>query len=259
MTAMLRYEVRDRVAYATFDRPKALNAIDEDTLAALGAATAAVRDDGRVKALVLTGSGDAFCVGLDIGLLGRAFDDLTYFEDILRRFKDTLTGLETVPVPVVAAVNGVARAGGFEIALAADLVVVADDARIGDTHLAFGIVPGGGATQRAPRKLGAQRARELIFTGRWMDGREAAACGLALRAVPREALGDAVEEIVGRLRPLSRPCLAATKSAMRCGADLPLADALDVEIEHFLRYLSEEPTAREGFAAYVEKRTPAWD
>lgn len=252
------FEARDRIGTLTLHRPDAMNGIDEAMLAALPHTLAAVAADPGVKALVITGAGDAFCVGLDIGLLERAFADLAYFRDVLERFKRVLLDLEALPVPVVAAVNGLARAGGFEMALACDLVLIANEARIADHHLSFGIVPGGGATQRLARRVGQQRAREIIFTARWVSGEEAAAIGLALRSVPRAELPDAVESLVGVFRDRSRPGLAATKAAMNEGAGLPLAQALDVEIDHFLRYLAEEPTSREGFRAYVEKRAPSW-
>ncbi|MGH3115149.1 MAG: enoyl-CoA hydratase/isomerase family protein, partial [Gaiellaceae bacterium] len=213
----VEYEVRDRIGYARLNRPRALNAIDEEVLAALAGLVETVAGDEDVKAFVLTGTGDAFCVGLDLGLLERAFADTAYFRDVLVRLKDLLLGLEALPMPVVAAVNGTTRAGGFEIMLACDLVLVADEARIGDTHLAYGIVPGGGATQRLPRLVGMQRARDLIYTGRWIDGCEAVEAGLALRSVPSAGLDTAVEELVGVFRNRSRAALAATKTAMRQG------------------------------------------
>ena len=258
MSQVVSFEARDRIGYLTIDRPEAMNAINEDVLEAFPKALAAAVSDPTLKALVISGAGDAFCVGLDIDLLKKAFDDLDYFHGVLLRFKRLLLDVEAAPLPVVAAVNGLARAGGFELILACDLVVVADEARIGDTHLAFGIVPGGGATQRAPRKIGFQRARELIFTGRWMKGAEAADIGLALRSVPAEQLAGAVETLVAPLRSLSRPCLAETKAAMSEGMSLPLDKGLDIEIEHFIRYLKQEPTGREGYLAYVEKRAPSW-
>ncbi|MCA1832303.1 MAG: enoyl-CoA hydratase/isomerase family protein [Actinomycetota bacterium] len=252
------YETRDRVGYVTLNRPDALNAIDESILSALPGVLASAAADPAVKALTITGNGDVFSVGLDIGLLGRAFDDLAYFRNVLGRFKKLLLDIEAIPLPVVAAVNGLARAGGFEIAIACDLVLVADEARFGDTHLAYGIVPGGGATQRLPRLIGRQRAREIIFSGRWMKGPEVVANGLALRSLPRTELPSAVEEMVAVFRTRSRPCLAATKAAMREGESLPLDEALDVEIDHFIRYLETEPTSREGFRASVERREPVW-
>lgn len=251
-------DVRERVAYLTLNRPDAMNAIDEGVLEALPEALAHAADDENAKALVVSGAGDAFCVGLDIDLLGRAFANASYFRDVLERFKRILLDVEALPLPVIAAVNGLARAGGFELILACDLVIAAEEARVADHHLSFGIPPGGGATQRAPRKLGVQRARELIFTARWLSGREAAEIGLALRAVPRVSLAAAVEELVSAFRGRSRAALAATKAAMREGAALPLERALDVEIETFMRYLAEEPTTTEGYRAYIEGRKPSW-
>lgn len=259
MSPPLLYESRDRIGYLTLNRPRAMNALDEAMLKALPETIAAAGADTSLKALVITGAGDAFCVGLDIDLLTRAFDDLSYFRDVLERFKQLLLGIESAPLPVIAAVNGLARAGGFELILASDLVIAADEARISDNHLAFGILPGGGATQRAPRRLGTLKARELIFTGRWMSGGEAADAGLALKSVPLAELGIAVEELVGQLRPLSRPCLADTKATMNLGKDLPMEEALSLEIDNFIRYLEEEPTSREGFVAYLERREPSWN
>jgi putative hydratase len=252
------YETRDRIGTLTLNRPQAMNAIDEEVLSLLAALVPRVAAEDDVKALVVTGAGDAFCVGLDLKLLERAFGDPAYFRDVLERLKKLLLEIESLPVPVVAAVNGTTRAGGFELMLACDLVLVADEARVGDTHLAYGIVPGGGATQRLPRRIGHQRARELIFTGRWLTGPEAVAVGLALRSVPRAQLPDAVSELVATFRDRSRPALAATKAAMVAGATLPLGEALDAEIDHFMRYLEQEPTSSEGFRAFVERRDPRW-
>jgi enoyl-CoA hydratase/carnithine racemase len=254
----VKYEIRDRVGYATFNRPKALNAIDEEVLADLAALLPRVGGDPGVKALVFGGAGEVFSVGLDLGLLEKAFADTEYFRDVLVRLKRALLDVEALPVPVVAAVNGLARAGGFELMLACDLVLIAEEARIGDTHVAFGILPGGGASQRLPRLIGRQRARDLILTGRWIMGPEAVAMGLALRSVPRADLPAAVEELVARFRSLSRPALASTKRLMNDGFALPLEDALDLEIERFIAYLDTEPTAREGLRASLERRDPAW-
>lgn len=254
----VKIEVRNRVVYATLSRPDALNGITPEVMDGLEAAMAAVRADATVKALVITGAGKAFSVGLDIELLHKAFADLSIFEATVRRLHQVLNDLEALDVPVIAAVNGLTRAGGFELMLACDLVIAAAEARIGDTHLSFGIVPGAGASQRLPRRVGHQRARELILTGRWLTGTEAATIGLALRAAPSDQLEAEVEALLDQLRPLSRPCLSATKRAMVEGQDLPLAEALDVELGHFLRFLAEVPDADEGYRAFVEKRDPEW-
>jgi enoyl-CoA hydratase/carnithine racemase len=253
----VRLEVRDRIAYLTLERPEALNSIDESVLAAFPDVLTRIRDDSRVKAMVITGAGDAFSVGLDIDLLGRAFGDVSYFRDVVERLKAILLDIEALPVPVIAAVNGLARAGGFELILASDIVLIANEARIGDTHVAFGIIPGGGASARAPRRLGIQRAREILLTGRWLRGPEAAAYGLAARAVPRAQLDDEVERTVAQLRPLSRAALAATKALLNETAELPLREALAVELDRFEAFL-RTPTAREGYQAFVDKRRPDW-
>lgn len=227
-------------------------------LAALPDPLRRVREDPDVKALVISGAGDAFCIGLDIDLLGRAFDDPAYFKDVLERLKRILIDIESLPVPVVAAVNGLTRAGGFELLLACDMAIAASEARIADHHLAFGIMPGGGATQRAPRKIGDQAARELIFTARWLTGDQAAECGLVLRAVPAARLAGEVEDLVSVFRGRSRAALAATKAAMNEGRALPLTQALDVETDVFMRYLTTDPDAAEGFRAYESGRDPVW-
>lgn len=255
----IRLERDGPVARLTLSRPDALNAIDEEVLGALPVALQQVADDVTCKALVVTGAGDrAFSVGLDLDLLGHAFEDHDYFADVVHRFKRILLDLERLPVPVIAAVNGLARAGGFELLLACDLVVVADEAKVGDTHVAFGIVPGGGASQRLPRRIGHQAAAEILLTGRWLSGPECVEVGLALRSAPRANLDDVVEELVGPMRPLSRAALSGTKRCIVEGADLPIDEAVDVELEHFVRHLRDEPTADEGYRAYREGRAPSW-
>lgn len=254
----LRTGVRERVVYVELDRPASLNAIDEAMVDALDGVLAAVESDTSIRAVVITGSGETFCVGMDLACLDRGFRDHTYFRRFLERLGAVLLRLEALPVPVVAAVNGLARAGGFEIMLACDLAIVADEARIGDNHTQFGVIPGGGATQRAPRRSGMQRAKELILTARWLDGREAVAYGLALRSVPRAQLATAVEELVDQFRNKSRDCLAAAKGAMRDGVQLGIGDGVKLEIDRFFAYLEASPDASEGYTAYRERRPPRW-
>lgn len=254
----LRIVERDRVVYVELDRPTSLNAIDEAMVDSLDGVLVAVEADPAIRAVVVSGSGDVFCVGMDLACLDRGFRDHAYFRRFLERLNAVLLRLEALPVPVVAAVNGLTRAGGFEILLACDLAIAADEARIGDNHTQFGVIPGGGATQRAPRRVGMQRARELILTARWLDGREAVDYGLALRSVPRARLAAAVEELVDQFRSKSRACLAAAKAAMSDGAQLGIADGVRLEVDRFFAYLEGSPDALEGFTAYRERRPPRW-
>lgn len=254
----LDLDVTDRVAYVRFTTPARMNSITEQRIADLEQVVARVRSDPNIRALVVTGSGRAFCVGLDLGLLERAFSDMRYFEATIRRLNAVLLDLEALPVATIAAVNGFARAGGFEIALACDLMVIADEARIGDNHTHVGVMPGGGSTQRLPRRIGEQRAKELIWSARWLDGPQAVAYGLALRSVPGAELDGAVEDLLAELRHRPRECLAVVKEAIHAARTLPIAAGIQHEIQAFVSYMGSQPFAREGYEASRAGRSPDW-
>jgi enoyl-CoA hydratase/carnithine racemase len=252
-------ETRDRVWFSTLSNPGELNGISELVLEHLEGVCESIENDNSLRALVITGVGDVFCVGLHLDVLDRAFDDHAYFRSVLDRYNTLLFRLDALPVPVVAAVNGTCRAGGFELMLAADLALAADEARIGDVHTPFAVMPGGGSTQRLPRLIGMQRAKELILTGRWLDGREASAIGLVLRSVPRVELKATAEDLVDHFRSASRSCLAEVKAVMRDGIGQDLKAAVRLETERFMAYLERSQDATEGFKAYREHRAPRWE
>jgi enoyl-CoA hydratase/carnithine racemase len=220
--AALRFDVDGPVAWVTLDRPEVLNALDLRLLADLRGACDRVEATPDIRACVLTGAGRAFSVGADIALLRTAFDAgrRGALHGFLEAVNHTMARIEALPVPTVAAVNGLARAGGFELLLACDLAVAVADARLGDVHTAFGVMPGGGSTHRLPRRIGEQAAKELIWSSRWLSGSEAADIGLVLRAVPSD------------------------KSAMRRAAGRDSAAAAAIEAEEFVRYLDTAPGAR---------------
>lgn len=234
------------------------NAVDERLLADLTALVDEVEADDRVRVVVLTGSDGTFCVGVDLSVLERGFAEHDYLVDMLTRFHHQLARMERLPVTLLAAVNGTARAGGLELLLACDLVVVADEARIADHHLHSGILPGGGASARLPRRIGEQRARELLLTARWLSGPEAVAYGLALRSVPRNELSDLVDDTVARLADKPRHAVGALKGLLAAGSGCGVDEACELELEHFARFLAEQPLAGEGYQAYVEGREPRW-
>lgn len=250
----------DRIATLTLNRPKVLNGISFEMMGEINQALEEIRGTASIKALVVTGAGRAFSVGADLGLLTEAFGDEQNikFRYFLETINQMLLNVESMPIPVIAKVNGLARAGGFELILCCDLVVVADEAQIGDNHTAFGVMPGGGSTQRAPRKLGWQKALELIYTGRWLNGQEAVDYGIALRSAPLGELDAAVESIVSHLREKSRDCLGFVKKASFHGLHQPIREGVNNEIRYFLEYLGTSPDAREGFNASREKRNPAF-
>jgi enoyl-CoA hydratase/carnithine racemase len=257
--ATLDYLADDRVAYATFSRPAVGNTISEQSLDDLNDVVARVQEDHHLRSLVIRGQGDSFSTGLDPELLTAVFADLEYYEHILTRVAATCLSLEALDVPVIAAVNGTATEVGFELMLACDLIVVADEARIGDGRGDYGRVPGGGATVRLPRAVGVQHARELLYSARLLSGSEAAAIGLALRSVPAAQLDAAVAELAGSIANKSRRALAVVKRQLNGSLGLDTPSGVEHERTEFLRYLHEpDSDAVEGFRAAAEGRPPSW-
>ncbi len=258
MPETISYSVDRRVATIRFMRPEELNSITDDVLADLEAALIRANEDPELRALVLTGSGRAFSVGLDLELLERGFADLEYWSGVLHKLNDCYLRMEALPFPVISQVNGLARAGGYEFTLASDLVIMAEEARIGDVHAPFGVPPGGGASFRLARRCGEMRAKELILTGRWLDGKQAQEYGLVLRSVPLVDLPGAVEELLAQLRNKPRGSIAVAKAMMEANRHLSGRAAVESELGRFVQWAKSEPLAAEGMRAFVEKRDPVW-
>ena len=252
------FKKADRIGYITLNRPETLNGITFEMMGEVNHAIADVRNDRQIKALVITGAGRSFSVGADINLLKGAFDKPVKMREFLETINQMLFNIERLPMPVIAVVNGIARAGGFELVLSCDMAIASDSAKIGDNHTNFGVMPGGGGTQRAPRKIGIQRASELIYTAKWLSGKEAVEYGIVLRSVPSDGLDEALEILLSGLRDKSRDCLGFIKKAIVEGAQLSLSDGVKLEIDSFLEYLESSPDMKEGFAAYNEKRKPSF-
>ena len=248
--------VGDRVATVRLNRPDALNALNPQLLVELSHAVAVAGDDQSVKTLVVRGEGRGFCAGADLLYFDRVFDDLSLLPDYVRDLNGALFALENLPVPTIAVVHGYALAGGLEMMMACDMAIVAEDARIGDQHANFGLIPGGGSTQRLPRRVGMPRAMELLTTGRWLSGQEAVEWGLALRAVPAEFLDAELETLLHGLRAKSRTGLALMKSLARSSQDLPLRDGVALEGATFTHLFATSPHPRAGIQAFKEKRQP---
>jgi 2-(1,2-epoxy-1,2-dihydrophenyl)acetyl-CoA isomerase/putative hydratase len=237
--------------WATLDRPEARNALKPPaTFRAFEAIFQLVRDDASVKALVITGAGDnAFCMGSDLSFLEEAFQtrNFSFFRTYLGQINRFLCDLEELPVPTIAMVQGRARAGGFELLLACDFVLIADEAQVGDVHTPFGHMPGGGATQRLARKVGVQRAMDIILTGRWLSSEEAVECGIAIRRAPRVRLREATAEFARQFDDKVRDSLALSKRAMLRGWDLPLRDGIALEVQSYIEYLATSEAPVEQF------------
>ncbi len=254
----IELEKENAVATIRLNRPYALNALSPDLLDEFSSAVADVAKDEDIKCLVVRGEGRAFCAGADLTYFESAFAAPERLDEFLGRMNRVLFQLEALPVPVIAVVQGFALAGGLELLLACDLVIAAQDARIGDQHVNFGLMPGGGSTQRLPRRVGMQRAMELLTTGRWLSGTEAQEWGLVLRAVPGEELDQNLEELLTPLRTKSRPGISLIKSVTQRGQNLSLRDGVALETAAFIQYVATSSHPREGIQAFKEKRQPVF-
>src|SRR5882672_7378203 len=244
------------VATLTLDRPRALNALDAATLRELARAIRELRRDGGVRALVVTGAGDkAFSAGADIAAMAAmsAADGHAYS----RLGHEVLARLEALAIPVVAALNGVALGGGLELALACDLIVASERARLGQPEINLGLIPGFGGTQRLVRRIGQTRARELIYLGHMVAAEEALRVGLVNRVVPHERLAEEAAKVAADLAARAPVALAQAKRATAVAADADLETGCRFEVEAFgVTFATEDRV--EGLKAFLEKRTPAW-
>ena len=235
-----------RIGWLTLNRPEAMNAITVELARALEQELRQLAREAAV--IVIRGAGGTFSAGGDVGEVDRLRSQgPAALADLFQAFGRALALIAELDVPVVAAVEGYALAGGFELLQACDIVVVADDAVIADTHLNFGQVPGGGSSQRLPRLVGRQRAAAHILTGDRLSGAEALAWGLAYQAVPRADLEVTVRALAERLASRSRPALARTKRLLVRGLELPLAEGLALEraavVEHLMSEAGEAAIA----------------
>jgi len=213
------------VSTLTLNRPDALNALSPGVFVELRAHLDAIANAiDRIGCVVLRGAGRSFCAGNDLKAIqaGERAPAPHYQAD-------TLQAIEDLPQPVIAAVQGHCLTGGLELALACDLLIAADSARFADTHGRWGMTPTWGMSQRLPRRIGPLRAKELMFSGRTVDGREAAAIGLANRSVPEAELEAATSELARQIVASSWHTLRADKKLVNEGQDFGLRDGLSYE------------------------------
>ena len=258
MTGQATYETllvdRDgAVAVLTVNRPEKRNALSAQVRAELIAALDALRGDASVRVLVMTGAGEkAFVAGADIA----EFAQRTPLEQ-----RAAMTGrrvfdeVAAYPKPVIAMINGFCLGGGCELALACDLRVAADTARLGQPEINLGIIPGGGGTQRLPRVVGTGQAMRLVLTGEIIDAAEALRIGLVDLVHPAAELRERTLEMARAMAAKSPVALQAAKSAVRAAGEMPLSAGLQYETELFITCFGSDDR-REGVAAFLEKRPP---
>ena len=253
---LVRVNTEDRVAVITIDHPP-VNAFDRPTVAALEAALAAAAADPEAKAVVITGAGQlAFVAGADINEFAR----LTTVDEvhaISRRVQELFQGIELSAKPHIAAINGVALGGGLELAMACHMRVIGDRAKVGQTEINLGIIPGWGGTQRLARLVGQAKAIELILTGDSITAQEAYRVGLVNKVVPGGEVLKTARDLARKIAQKGGLATAAALRAIVGGLDQPLEAGLKLEAERYAHIaLSED--AREGAAAFLQKRQPVF-
>jgi enoyl-CoA hydratase len=252
----IMYQTADGIATLAFNRPKALNALNRQLLEEFVAALEQTAADETVRVLVLTGAGDkAFVAGADITEIAR-FTPLQA-KRFAARGQAAISRLTALEIPVIAAVNGFALGGGTEMALACDFIYASEKARFGLPEINLGIIPGFGGTQRLARLIGANAAKELIFTGRMIGADEALRLGIVNRVCAPETLMDAVLETARAIAAKGRVSLRAAKQAVNRGLDVDLAAGCALEVDAFALCLAS-PDAQEGTRAFLEKRPAAF-
>ena len=248
----IRFESADAIGTLTVDRPKALNALNPDTLREMLRCLRDVRRENDVRALVVTGGGGkAFVAGADIAAMSKM--RVVEAKEMARLGQRVTSAIEDLAIPVIAAVNGFALGGGMELVMACDLVVASDKARFGQPEINLGIIPGFGGTQRLARRIGLHRAREMIYGGEMIDADTARQWGLVNRVVKAEELIGEARKLAAALAAKPPIAIAQAKLAIQHGLAVDLETGLRLEAEAFAVTFSTEDRS-EGMAAFLGKR-----
>ncbi|MGS5085391.1 enoyl-CoA hydratase [Hydrogenophaga sp. A37] len=239
-----------RVGIVTLNRPKQLNALNDQLMTELGTALKAFDGDDGIGCMIVTGSEKAFAAGADIGAMATYTFANVYKGDYITRNWETI---RSVRKPVIAAVSGFALGGGCELAMMCDFIIAADNAKFGQPEIKLGIIPGAGGTQRLPRAVGKSKAMDLVLTGRMMDATEAERAGLVSRVVPLDKLMDETLGAALMICEYSQLSVMAAKESVNRAFEGGLADGVMFERRMFHALFATEDQ-KEGMDAFVNKR-----
>jgi enoyl-CoA hydratase/carnithine racemase len=248
MGEFVRVEIDQAIATIRLDRPP-MNAIDAQLRAELAAAATAVADDPQVRAAIIYGGERVFAAGADIKEMAGA--DYTTMAVVSRQLQAALTAVARIGKPVVAAITGYALGGGLELALCADFRVAGEESKVGQPEILLGLIPGAGGTQRLPRLIGPARAKDIVFTGRFVGAAEALEIGLVDRVVPDAEVYQAARALVATYANGPAVALGAAKRAIDDGLDVDLDAGLEIERLHFAGLFATQD-ARTGMRSFVE-------
>lgn len=248
------FEVQDGVGILTFNRPKALNALNPETLEEVAAVIEVAKRDPNIRVLMLTGAGEkAFVAGADI----TEFQKMNPLQARLfaERGQEIFFQLEQLAIPVIAVINGFALGGGCELAMSCDFIYASENAKFGQPEINLGIIPGFGGTQRLSRLIGRAKAKELCMTGEMIGANQAKELGLVAKVFPADQLLDESKKTAKALASRSQVALRAIKQVVDRGCDVDLKSGCTLEAEAFGVCFSSQD-AKEGVAAFLEKRKP---
>jgi enoyl-CoA hydratase len=247
-------EEHARVGVIRLNRPKALNALNDQLMDELGAALMAFEANEQIGCIILTGSDKAFAAGADIvAMAGFSFTDAFKGDYITRNWEH----IRKVRKPVIAAVAGYALGGGCELAMMCDFTIAADNAKFGQPEIKLGILPGAGGTQRLPRAVSKAKAMDMCLTARMMDANEAERAGLVSRVVPLDRLFDEALEAATIIASMSLPAVMMVKESVNRAYEVSLSEGVLFERRLFHASFATEDQ-KEGMLAFLEKRLPAF-
>ena len=240
----------EKVGVITLNRPKQLNALNDQLMNELGEALKAFDADEKIGCMIITGSEKAFAAGADIGAMAKySFADAYKGDYITRNWE----AIRSIRKPVIAAVSGFALGGGCELAMMCDFIIAADNAKFGQPEIKLGVIPGAGGTQRLPRAVGKAKAMDLALTGRMMDATEAERSGLVSRVVPFDKLMDEALGAALIIADFSQIAVMAAKESVNRAFEGTLADGVMFERRLFHALFATQDQ-KEGMDAFLGKR-----
>lgn len=250
------YEKRKQTAWIYLNRPENMNSLSKTLVIEMLHIMNEVEKDESIRVIVLSGKGKSFCAGADLKeLLADLEKNPDGQKNLLDYGGEFIGGISKLSKPVIAALNGITLAGGLEIAMSADIVIASENAKIGDAHSNFGVLPGGGGAVKLPRKIGVNRAKYLLFTGDFISAQEMKEYGLVHEVVPVEKLEEAVQKLADKIAAKSPLVLKEIKQLVHDGLEQPIDIALKQELLA-LKNHTRSYDFQEGLSAFTEKREP---
>jgi enoyl-CoA hydratase len=252
----IHLEIKNQIAYVTLNRPEVLNCFNYETLVELGDIVNGLYSNPNARVIIFTGAGDkAFSAGADLKERKTLNDDEVRRN--VRKIRDVFQAIANLPQPTIAAINGAAFGGGFELLLACDFRISVEQAVMGLTEVSWGIIPGAGGTQRLTRLIGEMKAKELILTARKITAYEALHCGILTKVVSKNSLMTTCESFASEILANAPIAIRQAKLAIQLGAEVDIVTGLEIEAKAYEVTIPSQDRL-EALAAFSEKRKPVF-